>query len=329
MQRWLAEERNVRFCALLGALTIAFSGIFVRLSHSSPSTAVIYRCVYALPVLAVLAWREDRRLGARSWHDRRFALMAGVLLGIDLLLWNHSIVDIGAGLSTVLSNVQVVVVPLAAWVALSERPAHRVLASLPVAVIGVLLISGALEHGAYGRDPTGGALYGVGAGVAYSGFLLVHRRGGADVRRPAGPLFDVTAAATVVSIIAGLIIGDAQFVPTWPSAGWLLALALGSGVFGWLLITISLPRLPAAITSLLLMLQPVGTVAFAALILGESPSALQLAGVGIVLIALITATYRGPGSAPVRRLGYAIAGASGNRSRAAAMSCSENSRSSS
>ena len=60
--------------------------------------------------------------------------------------------------------------------------------ALPLALLGVLLISGALEHGAYGRDPGQGAVFGLGAGVAYVGFLLLLRRGGADLRRPAGPL---------------------------------------------------------------------------------------------------------------------------------------------
>ena len=112
----------------------------------------------------------------------------------DLILWHHSIGDVGAGLATVLANIQVVLVPLVAWAVLSERPGGQVLAALPVALLGVLLISGALEHGAYGRDPTRGAVYGLGAGIAYVGFLLLLRRGGADLRRPAGPLFDATAA---------------------------------------------------------------------------------------------------------------------------------------
>ena len=63
MERWLSTERNVRICALIGAVTIAFSSILVRLSHASPSTAAIFRCVYALPVLGLIAWLEDRRLG--------------------------------------------------------------------------------------------------------------------------------------------------------------------------------------------------------------------------------------------------------------------------
>jgi drug/metabolite transporter (DMT)-like permease len=62
-------------------------------------------------------------------------------------------------------------------------------------------------------------------------------------------------------------------------------------VLGWLLITTSLPRLPAALTSLLLTVQPVGSVALAAVIFGESPSAIQLLGVVLVLTALITATW--------------------------------------
>ena len=121
-----------------------------------------------------------------------------------------------------------------------------------------------------------------------------------------------------------MIIGDADLAPGWPVAGWVLTLALTSQVVGWLLITVSLSRLPAALTSLLLTGQPVGSVVLAALIFTESPSGIQLVGVALVLLALLVAT------APRRRgRVYAIAGASGSRSSAAAMSVSENSGSSS
>jgi drug/metabolite transporter (DMT)-like permease len=324
MERWLATEGNVRACAILGALAIAFSSILVRLSHASPSTAAIFRCAYALPVLGLLAWIEDRRFGGRAWRGRRAAVGAGVFFAADLILWHHSIGDIGAGLATVLANIQVVLVPLVAWMWLAEKPGRQVLAALPLALLGVLLISGVLEHGAYGHDPTRGAAYGIAAGVAYVGFLLLLRHGGADLRRPAGPLFDATATATVLCVIAGVVIGDGDLAPDWSSAGWLIVLALTSQVLGWLLITISLPRLPAALTALLLTVQPVGSVALAALIFSESPTGFQLAGVAMVLVALLVAT------APRRpRRVYAIAGASGSRSSAAAMSASENSGSSS
>jgi drug/metabolite transporter (DMT)-like permease len=338
MERWLTTEHNVRVCAVAGALTIAFSSILVRLSHASPSTAAIFRCAYALPVLALLAWIEDRRHGRRAWRDRRVALIAGVFLSVDLILWHNAIEDVGAGLATVLANIQVVLVPLVAWVVLSERPRRRVLAALPIALLGVLLISGVLEHGAYGANPARGAIFGLGAGVAYVGFLLALRRSGSDLRRPAGPLFDVTATALVMSVIIGSVIGDAHLSPRFPGAWWLITLALSSQVLGWLLIISSLPRLPAAMTSLLLTVQPVTSVALAALIFGESPSALQLVGVAIVLAAVVGATRpgraaRAAGAAADRRetggTGYAIAGASGSRSIAASISSCENSGSSS
>jgi drug/metabolite transporter (DMT)-like permease len=280
----------VRVCAVLGALTIAFSSILVALSHASPSTAAIFRCAFALPALGTLAWLEDRRFGSRSWAERRIVVCAGVFFAADLIMWHTSIEDVGAGLATVLANIQVVLVPLVAWGLPGGSPGRGVLTVLSIALVGVILISGALQHGAYGRNPGRGTVFGLGSGVAYVGFLLLLRRGSADLRRVAGPLFDATATATVVAVLIGLIVGDADLTPGWPGIGWLIVLAMTSQVIGWLLITTSLPRLPAAITSLILIVQPVGSVGLAALILGESPSGLQLAGVGVVLSAVLIAT---------------------------------------
>src|ERR1700751_2948162 len=213
MERWLTSERNVRLCAMAGAVTIAFSSILVRLSHASPSTAAIFRCAYALPALGVLTWFETRRDGPRGWADRLWAVASGVFFAADLLMWHHSIADIGAGLAPVLANIQVVLVPLVAWAVLSERPGARLLAALPISLVGVVLISGVLEHGAYGKDPARGAVFGLAAGVAYVGFLLLLRHGGSDLRRPAGPLFDATAVATVFCVLGGWIIGDGHLIP--------------------------------------------------------------------------------------------------------------------
>jgi len=193
VDRWLADRKIARVCGLLGAVAIAFSSILVRLSHASPSTAAIFRCLFALPILGLLAWLEDRRFGPRPWSERRVVVAAGGFLAVDLILWHNSIEDVGAGLATVLANIQVILVPLVAWAVLAEKPGRRMLAALPIALIGVVLISGVLQHGAYGRAPGRGAVFGLAAGVAYVGFLLLLRRGGADLRRVAGPLFDATA----------------------------------------------------------------------------------------------------------------------------------------
>ena len=55
--------RRPRLAALLGAICIAFSGIFFKFSGTSPSTVTFFRCLYALPWLAGLLIIERRRFG--------------------------------------------------------------------------------------------------------------------------------------------------------------------------------------------------------------------------------------------------------------------------
>src|SRR5512138_1325762 len=99
----------IHLLALVGVLSISFSAVFVRLASVSPVTATFFRAVYAVPVLAALwiAWRGGDRRPRRA---RLLAALAGVLLAIDLALWPESIALMGAGLATIIPNVQVVFV---------------------------------------------------------------------------------------------------------------------------------------------------------------------------------------------------------------------------
>jgi len=279
---------------LLGALTIAFSAILVKLAKVEPSTAAVFRCLYAVPLLALLAAREARLYGRRPWRDHWIGAVAGVLFSADLILWHHSIADVGAGLATVLGNLQVVLVAFGAWAILGERPERRIVAAVPVVFTGAVMISGVLETGGYGRDPVLGTVYGILTTLAYAGFLLVLRQINRDLRRPAGPLLDATATSAVVSAVAGALLGELDLVPSWPAHGWLLLLAVTSQVIGWLLISVSLPRLPAALTSVLLLVQPIGSVALGVVILDEHPSTLQLLGVAVILGGVLLATLKVP-----------------------------------
>jgi drug/metabolite transporter (DMT)-like permease len=276
--------------ALAGAVAIAFSAILYRYADVSPSTGAFFRCAYAVPPLLLLAWWEDRRLGPRPWKTRAWAWLAGAFFAADLMLWHRSIEYVGAGLATVLGNVQVVLVAVLAWAVLGERPASRTLLAIPIALIGVVLISGVVGSGAYGDDPLLGVVYGLLTAISYAFFLLILRQAGSSERPPAGPLFDATLSAAVFSAIAGVAIGNIDWVPDAEAQAWLVLLALSSQVLGWMLISVSLPRLPAVLTSIVLMLQPVCTVMLGAVLLDEAPSAVQLSGVAIVLGAVGFAT---------------------------------------
>jgi drug/metabolite transporter (DMT)-like permease len=268
--------------AALGAACISSSAILVTLAHVGPATAAFYRCALALPALIPLAVAEQRRRGPRPLENRLYAVLAGLFLAVDLVLWNHSIADVGAGVATVLGNLQVLFVAVLAWLILKERPARRFVTMLPVVFVGVVLVSGAVGGTKVGLDPAAGIGFGLATSATYAVFLLLMRQKAGPGGHVAGPLTDATAGSVVGALVLGLAFGGFQFHLQWPSFGWLLTLALLSQTGGWLLITSSLPKLPAALSSLLLLLQPAASIVLAAVILGQRPTLVQIAGAVLV-----------------------------------------------
>jgi drug/metabolite transporter (DMT)-like permease len=285
----VSAHRRIVLIAIVGALVISTSAPLVRLSGVEPATSALFRCAYAVPPMVLMAWLERRRLGPMPFKALGFAWLAGVTFALDLLFWHHAIDFVGAGLATVLGNLQVFIVAFAAWALFRERPATRLVVATPVVFGGVVLISGVFDSAAYGSDPVMGALAGLATSVSYAAFLLL-MKGGSD--RAAGPLAHATVVATVLIAVLSPLFGGADLVPAWPAHGWLLLLALGPQVLGWSLITYSLPRQPAALTALLLLVQPMTTVALSAVALGERPSPLQLAGCAVIVLGVLYGSRR-------------------------------------
>ena len=285
--------------AAAGAICISSSAVLMKLaSTASPSVVALGRCAFALPVLGALALRERRRGGGTTpmpSRSRWLARLAGLFLAADLILWSHTIAAIGAGLGTVVGNLEVLIIALLAWLVLGERPSRSLVLASPVMLAGLVLVGGLADVGgshAYGTDPVLGAGLGVGVAVLYAIYILMLRQAtsssgpGTPV---AAPLFEATAGAVAGSVLLGLALHDLRLGPPWPALGWLVLLALTSQVVGWLLITASMPRLAAGTIGALLLIQPAGSVALSYVILGERPSVLQLAGVALVLAGVVVA----------------------------------------
>ena len=305
--------------AAAGAVCISSSAVLMRLASTTASLTALGRCAFALPVLGALALLERRR-GAPPLppRSRWLARLAGLFLAADLIVWDHSIDAIGAGLGTVVGNLEVLIIALLAWLFLGERPNRSLVLASPVMLLGLALVGGLADVGgsrAYGTDPALGVWYGVGVAILYAIYILMLRQAtsasgagkaaagagqaaAASRARPAvaASLFEATAGATVGAVVLGLALHDFRLGPgtvTWPALGWLALLALTSQVIGWLLITVSMPRLAAGMIGALLLIQPAGSVALSYVILGERPSALQLAGVVLVLTGvLVTVSER-------------------------------------
>ncbi len=268
--------------ALAGALAISFSGIFFELSGVDPVTGAFFRLAYALPVLFVI-WFMFRGRDHRTRQKRLLAFGSGFLMGVDMIAWHTAIGYIGAGLSTLIANSQVVFVAIAAWLILGERPSRRILIAIPIVLFGVALVSGLGQDNAFGSNPLLGTLLALVSAVFYAAFILVFRNANDIQAPPAGPLMEATAGGLVTVLVLSPFTGGIDFNPSWPAHGWLLALALGAQVGGWLLIGYALPRIPAVETATIILVQPMLTMMWAAMIFDERPSTIQLIGAAMVL----------------------------------------------
>ncbi len=271
---------------LLGATCIALSPIFVRLSEAGPTATAFWRTALALPALWPLYLLQPTG-GASEKRPRLLLLAAGVAFAGDLAFWHAAIGRTSVANSTLLANLASVFVTLASWMFFRQRPRALFLAGLGMALAGVAL----LVHSTV-RFSSGGVVgdaLGVVTAMFYAAYLLAVK----DLRdRGCGTLALMALTSTVTSLAlfpVALASGEA-LLPRSP-AGWLdvLGLALISHAAGQGLIAYALAHLPAAFSSVSLLLQPVMAAIFAWVLLGEPLGTLQLAGGAIVLAGIYLA----------------------------------------
>ncbi|MFC7302625.1 DMT family transporter [Streptomyces monticola] len=275
---------SARWWVAVGALSLSLAPVLIDLSGTDAATASFYRCLLALPFLLPVVLPEYRREGLPGRRQYAYGLAAGVCFAGDMVLWTQAIREVGAGLSTVLVNIQVVLVPLLAWLVDREPVPRRFLFWLPVLVAGTALTGGLVDSGTSGSDPQAGTVHAVLAALCYSGFLFLLRKGGFQGHvKVTYMLVVVTAAA--VSALAGVVHYGLDFAPGLPAVALLALAAVSSGVIGWLLVAIHSPHLASHVGAVLLLLTPVGALGLGVAVLGERPTALQLVGCALILAA--------------------------------------------
>lgn len=295
-------RRGIALAALFaGALAIATSALFVKVSEAGPVSTAFWRAFLALPLLWAWALLERPAAPAASGPGgKRMMIVAGLLFAGDLAVWHWSIVLTSVANATLLANLAPIFVTLAAWLLFAARPTPLFLGGLAAALCGVALLIGA-DFGA-GAGALLGNLLGVVTAMFYAAYqLTVSRlRAGHSTARIMAWSSLVTAAALLPLALAS---GE-QFFPH-TAAGWMkvAGLALIAHVAGQSLIAYALAHLPAAFSSVGLLLQPVAAALFAWVLLGETMGALQIAGGLMVLAGIRLAHQAGRGSAAAVRAG--------------------------
>lgn len=271
---------------LAGAVLISFGGVFVALSGVAPAPAAVYRLVIGAAALMAFALLRHERLHL----DPRLAfyvVLAGLSFTADVVIWHLSIYRVGPGIATLLPNFQVVLMTLAGWLIWRERLTPRIGVAIGVAVAGLVLLLMEAPQAGHARFMAGVG-YGLGAAVAYTSYLLFLRQAGRSASREA-PAFFIGLVSIVAAVGAGalaLVHGDSLYVPFGMAWLWLACYGLGCQALGWLLISTGLPRVPAALAGLLLLLQPTLAFAWDHLIFGRRFTLLELAGALLALFGL-------------------------------------------
>jgi len=293
-------SRHPRLGAALGALAISQSSPLAKLSDASPAVVTLFRGIFALPFLVLLARREGH---APSRRDRGFAFFAGGLFALDLQCFHISIPLLGVALATVVPNAQVFIVGLFAALA-GERTPGRALAAIPFALLGLLMLArvldpfgdGVVGSGvvAAGSDPALGVLWALGAATFYGLYLVITRRisTASSAVGPFTMLRDSAIGMIGTSLVLALLTGSLLPPDPGPGLGWLLLLALMSQVLGYPLINASIPHLPSVVGSVLLFVQPLMTLVAGVIIFGEVPTPGQLIGALILFGGVLVAARK-------------------------------------
>ncbi len=267
-----------------GALAIAFSPIFVRLTGTGPAAAGFWRLALAIPLLGMAAFVGRRPGGAHG--PRPLTLLAGLFFALDLGFWHYGVKFTTVANATILSNLAPVVVAAAAWPLLGERPGKGFVAGLALAVAGCWAIAAAGGGGA-GLNPRLGDALSVSTAVWYAGYMLCVRKVRAEQSAP-DVMFWSTVTGAPLLLIAAAVLGE-QVMPR-TLGGWGACLGLGAvHVAGQGSIAWALGRLPAATASVVVLVQPVLTAILGWMIFAEAMQPLQMLGAAAALAGVVIA----------------------------------------
>jgi drug/metabolite transporter (DMT)-like permease len=280
---------------LLGAVSISFSGIFVKLSEVGPISTAFFRMALPLPIMAIgllisARGRTTHKLPRIGWRGWAGIHVAAFFLAFDLIVWHWSLKLIGVGIATLLGNTAPIWVALAGFVFFKERFSPRFLLGLGVALVGVVLLVLGGSRSLAVHDWLGLMLATSGA-IGYAGYL----RGVKAARSTVGlaQVMFWTSAFTALWLLPAALLTEDEVVPHtlhgWLAVGGLAVVSqtIGQGLISW-----ALGHLPAAFSSVSLLLNPVASAIFAWIILGEGLTATQIGGGLAVLLGIFVARPR-------------------------------------
>ena len=287
----MPSSRALALCVLLtSACILGLAPILVRLTETGPAAAGLWRLIFAMPLLLMLSARPKFLGGGGEGIGKpsKWMILAGAFFALDLSFWHYGIVMTSVANATVLCNLTPVVVTLFGWIVFKEAPARLFILALALAMGGAFAMA-AGASGTQGTNPLLGDAFSLSVALWYSGYFLAVKqaRGAAGAMR-------ITLWATAVGIlplaIVALVLGEDMIPATL--AGWGACVAMGfmhvagQGGVAW-----SLGKLPASVTAVTILIQPIVAGLLSWWIFGETLTPIQALGGALVLVAIVLAQW--------------------------------------
>lgn len=270
---------------LCGAFLISFSGIFVKLAHVSPTTSGFYRVGFGAVflLLGVIIKGEFNRVNVKQLMLIAFC---GLTFALDLFFWHESIFYIGPGLATLIGNFQIFLLAAVGIIFLGESVKFRFLLAIPLAISGIFFIVDG-NWASLTTEYKTGIYFGLLTALCYTGFLLTLRK----IQEERGQSFFlllmlVSLTSAVYLGLKMAYTGDSFAIPDNQSLLALLGLGLSSQTVGWILIATAMPKIPASLTGLALLLQPTLAFIWDVLIFHRPTDLTNWMGVIVTLVAI-------------------------------------------
>lgn len=280
------------FYIVLGCIFIAFGPFFVEFSGTEAITSSFYRLVIGAVAFLIIAWLQKEKMPKARYFW--LYLLAGLTITFDLVACNQSILYIGSGLSTILSNLEIVFLLIFGFIFFNERLPRAYFQMCLLILLGICCLVQPYFLEIH-PDQFLGILFALGASFIYAIYLLLLKVIGKknSASSPAATLGLVCFWGAI--ILGAFIAWSPQatfYLPNeWQSIFCILAYSILSQVFGWWFITKGLNEVSLSISGIIFLTQPALTFICDCLFLGRNTHWFQLLG-GTILIVTVYLTIK-------------------------------------
>ena len=273
---------------LIGAFLISFSPVMVSMSDLQPTVSAFYR-VFIGSIFLIFVIFLNRNLYINSFSVNPYLILAGIFFALDLWFWHRSILYIGPGMSTLIANFQIFIIPLMSFFIFSMTPNKYQIIAIVLGINGLYLTLG------YGGSIDNeniklGFMFGIMTALAYSAYILSLKKNNIEASHEISPLISLFYVSFISALILFIVIkieGVSMIMNDSSNLYSMLAYGIICHVFGWYMIILGLKTVTATTAGIILISQPIFSLFWDYLFFSRHTTSIEIIGIAVVIIAMI------------------------------------------